>query len=73
MNSGHVHYHDEKDLLGASPSSKDKACIFCALKTIFTQYEVSENKLLMPNVLREALSVRFRLEDKFQLGNMVYF
>jgi hypothetical protein len=43
-------------------------CVFCALKTIFTQYEYSESIVIPPNVLREALSQLYKREKKFQMG-----
>jgi len=46
------------------------ACIFCALKIIFTQYVFGEEDILPPTALRKALSLLFEQESRFQVGNM---
>ncbi|XP_022086919.1 uncharacterized protein LOC110977152 isoform X2 [Acanthaster planci] len=46
------------------------ACIFCALKVLFTQLRYSERQSLPPDALRKALAVAFQDEHRFQLGCM---
>ncbi|XP_074084421.1 ubiquitin carboxyl-terminal hydrolase 53 [Macrotis lagotis] len=46
------------------------ACIFCALKTIFTQFQHSREKALPSDNIRHALAESFRDEQRFQLGFM---
>ncbi|XP_042324988.1 inactive ubiquitin carboxyl-terminal hydrolase 53 [Sceloporus undulatus] len=46
------------------------ACIFCALKTIFTQFQHSREKALPSNNMRHALAESFKDEQRFQLGFM---
>ncbi|XP_041485884.1 uncharacterized protein LOC121432098 isoform X2 [Lytechinus variegatus] len=47
-----------------------KACIFCALKTLFTQLRHSEETVLPPDALRTALASAFKDQLRFQLGCM---
>ncbi|XP_038060447.1 uncharacterized protein LOC119731342 isoform X2 [Patiria miniata] len=47
-----------------------KACIFCALKVLFTQLRYSEKQSLPPDALRKAMAVAFQDEHRFQLGCM---
>ncbi|KAL6077098.1 protein deubiquitination [Balamuthia mandrillaris] len=53
------HYHQD-------PTS----CVFCALKFLFTQYEFSEEAMLPPTALRNALSSSFQDEELFKPGEM---
>ncbi|KAM8940174.1 ubiquitin carboxyl-terminal hydrolase 53 isoform 2-T2 [Pelodytes ibericus] len=46
------------------------ACIFCALKTIFAQFQTSREKVLPSDVMRHALAESFKDEHRFQLGLM---
>ncbi|XP_071808401.1 uncharacterized protein [Asterias amurensis] len=46
------------------------ACIFCALKVLFTQLRYSDRQSLPPDALRRALAVAFKDELRFQLGCM---
>ncbi|XP_069315312.1 inactive ubiquitin carboxyl-terminal hydrolase 53 isoform X2 [Eulemur rufifrons] len=46
------------------------ACIFCALKTIFAQFQHSQEKALPSDNIRHALAESFRDEQRFQLGLM---
>ncbi|XP_023392733.1 inactive ubiquitin carboxyl-terminal hydrolase 53 [Pteropus vampyrus] len=46
------------------------ACIFCALKTIFAQFQHSREKALPSDNVRHALAESFRDEQRFQLGLM---
>ncbi|XP_074129161.1 ubiquitin carboxyl-terminal hydrolase 53 [Sminthopsis crassicaudata] len=46
------------------------ACIFCALKTIFAQFQHSREKALPSDNIRHALAESFRDEQRFQLGFM---
>ncbi|KAG8134667.1 hypothetical protein E2320_007761 [Naja naja] len=46
------------------------ACIFCALKTIFSQFQHSREKALPSNNMRHALAESFKDEQRFQLGFM---
>ncbi|XP_044284385.1 inactive ubiquitin carboxyl-terminal hydrolase 53 [Varanus komodoensis] len=46
------------------------ACIFCALKTIFAQFQHSREKALPSNNMRHALAESFKDEQRFQLGFM---
>uniref|UniRef100_A0A8C8ZHI2 ubiquitinyl hydrolase 1 n=1 Tax=Prolemur simus TaxID=1328070 RepID=A0A8C8ZHI2_PROSS len=47
-----------------------EACIFCALKTIFAQFQRSQEKALPSDNVRHALAESFRDEQRFQLGLM---
>ncbi|XP_013370723.1 PREDICTED: inactive ubiquitin carboxyl-terminal hydrolase 53 [Chinchilla lanigera] len=47
-----------------------EACIFCALKTTFAQFQHSREKALPSDNLRHALAESFRGEQRFQLGLM---
>ncbi|XP_020863949.1 ubiquitin carboxyl-terminal hydrolase 53 [Phascolarctos cinereus] len=47
-----------------------EACIFCALKTIFAQFQHSREKALPSDNIRHALAESFRDEQRFQLGFM---
>ncbi|XP_029115011.1 inactive ubiquitin carboxyl-terminal hydrolase 53 isoform X2 [Scleropages formosus] len=46
------------------------ACIFCALKSIFTQFQHSRERVLPSDNLRHALAETFKDERRFQLGLM---
>ncbi|KAL4640305.1 inactive ubiquitin carboxyl-terminal hydrolase 53-like [Arapaima gigas] len=46
------------------------ACIFCALKNIFTQFQHSRERALPSDNLRHALAETFKDERRFQLGLM---
>lgn len=46
------------------------ACIFCALKTMFAQFQHSREKALPSDNVRHALAESFRDEQRFQLGLM---
>lgn len=46
------------------------ACVFCALKTIFAQFQHSREKALPSDNIRHALAESFRDEQRFQLGRM---
>ncbi|XP_078399345.1 ubiquitin carboxyl-terminal hydrolase 53-like isoform X2 [Cetorhinus maximus] len=46
------------------------ACIFCALKNIFVEFQNSREKALPSDVLRNALAESFKDEHRFQLGLM---
>nr|XP_005006823.1 inactive ubiquitin carboxyl-terminal hydrolase 53 [Cavia porcellus] len=47
-----------------------EACIFCALKTIFAQFQHSREKALPSDNMRHALAESFKDEQRFQLGLM---
>ncbi|XP_075056435.1 ubiquitin carboxyl-terminal hydrolase 53 [Mixophyes fleayi] len=46
------------------------ACIFCALKSIFAQFQTSREKVLPSDAMRHALAESFKDEHRFQLGFM---
>uniref|UniRef100_UPI00398E4999 inactive ubiquitin carboxyl-terminal hydrolase 53-like n=1 Tax=Pristiophorus japonicus TaxID=55135 RepID=UPI00398E4999 len=46
------------------------ACIFCALKNIFVEFQNSREKALPSDALRNALAESFKDEHRFQLGLM---
>ncbi|XP_056136575.1 inactive ubiquitin carboxyl-terminal hydrolase 53 [Lampris incognitus] len=46
------------------------ACIFCALKSIFSQFQQSRERALPSDSLRNALAETFKDEQRFQLGLM---
>ncbi|TRY99991.1 hypothetical protein DNTS_006405, partial [Danionella cerebrum] len=46
------------------------ACIFCALKSIFCQFQQSRERALPSDMLRHALAETFKDEQRFQLGLM---
>lgn len=46
----------------------DETCVFCALKLIFIQYHYGEHHSVSPKGLREALSLIYSLDKRFQLG-----
>ncbi|CAH2300677.1 inactive ubiquitin carboxyl-terminal hydrolase 53 [Pelobates cultripes] len=46
------------------------ACIFCALKSLFTQFQTSREKVLPSDAMRHALAESFKDEHRFQLGLM---
>ncbi|XP_028983185.1 inactive ubiquitin carboxyl-terminal hydrolase 54a isoform X2 [Betta splendens] len=48
----------------------DDSCIFCALKSIFAQFQYSSDKVLPSDALRSALAKTFQDEQRFQLGIM---
>ncbi|XP_069599848.1 inactive ubiquitin carboxyl-terminal hydrolase 53 isoform X1 [Ranitomeya imitator] len=47
-----------------------EACIFCALKSIFSQFQTSREKVLPSDAMRLALAESFKDEHRFQLGLM---
>ncbi|CAM9590236.1 unnamed protein product [Lampetra fluviatilis] len=47
-----------------------EACVFCALKALFSQFESSQRDVLTSDELRRALAETFREEQRFQLGLM---
>ncbi|XP_016430575.1 inactive ubiquitin carboxyl-terminal hydrolase 54-like [Sinocyclocheilus rhinocerous] len=47
-----------------------EACIFCALKSIFCQFQQSGERALPSDTLRHALAETFKDEQRFQLGLM---
>ncbi|KAG9275546.1 inactive ubiquitin carboxyl-terminal hydrolase 54 isoform X1 [Astyanax mexicanus] len=48
----------------------EDSCIFCALKSIFAQFQFSSDKVLPSDALRTALAKTFQDEQRFQLGIM---
>uniref|UniRef100_A0A1A8G8L6 Ubiquitin specific peptidase 53b n=2 Tax=Nothobranchius korthausae TaxID=1143690 RepID=A0A1A8G8L6_9TELE len=46
------------------------ACIFCSLKSIFSQFQQSRERVLPSDSLRNALAETFKNEQRFQLGLM---
>ncbi|XP_017571339.1 inactive ubiquitin carboxyl-terminal hydrolase 54a isoform X1 [Pygocentrus nattereri] len=48
----------------------EDSCIFCALKSIFAQFQFSSEKVLPSDALRTALAKTFQDEQRFQLGIM---
>ncbi|XP_045079650.1 inactive ubiquitin carboxyl-terminal hydrolase 54 [Coregonus clupeaformis] len=48
----------------------EDSCIFCALKSIFAQFQFSSDRVLPSDVLRSALAKTFQDEQRFQLGIM---
>ncbi|XP_075902382.1 inactive ubiquitin carboxyl-terminal hydrolase 54a isoform X2 [Nelusetta ayraudi] len=48
----------------------EDSCIFCALKSIFSQFQYSSEKVLPSDALRSALAKTFQDEQRFQLGIM---
>ncbi|XP_051507677.1 inactive ubiquitin carboxyl-terminal hydrolase 54-like isoform X3 [Myxocyprinus asiaticus] len=48
----------------------EDSCIFCALKSIFVQFQFSSEKVLPSDALRCALAKTFQNEQRFQLGIM---
>ncbi|XP_035387315.1 inactive ubiquitin carboxyl-terminal hydrolase 54a isoform X4 [Electrophorus electricus] len=48
----------------------EDSCIFCALKSIFVQFQFSSEKVLPSDALRTALAKTFQDEQRFQLGIM---
>uniref|UniRef100_A0A669C650 Ubiquitin specific peptidase 54a n=1 Tax=Oreochromis niloticus TaxID=8128 RepID=A0A669C650_ORENI len=48
----------------------EDSCIFCALKSIFAQFQYSSDKVLPSDALRSALAKTFQDEQRFQLGIM---
>ncbi|GAA6101511.1 inactive ubiquitin carboxyl-terminal hydrolase 54a isoform X1 [Tachysurus ichikawai] len=48
----------------------EDSCIFCALKSIFVQFQYSSEKVLPSDALRTALAKTFQDEQRFQLGIM---
>ncbi|XP_064816335.1 inactive ubiquitin carboxyl-terminal hydrolase 54-like isoform X1 [Oncorhynchus masou masou] len=48
----------------------EDSCIFCALKSIFAQFQFSSERVLPSDVLRSALAKTFQDEQRFQLGIM---
>eukprot|EP00743_Colponemidia_sp_Colp-15_P008670 GILK01009438.1.p1 GENE.GILK01009438.1~~GILK01009438.1.p1 ORF type:complete len:456 (+),score=26.12 GILK01009438.1:70-1368(+) len=48
----------------------NRACLFCALKTLFAAYQFSDETNLPPDELRSALSSLFSKDNKFALHRM---
>ncbi|XP_028809873.1 inactive ubiquitin carboxyl-terminal hydrolase 54-like isoform X3 [Denticeps clupeoides] len=48
----------------------EDSCIFCALKSIFAQFQFSSEKVLPSDALRCALAKTFQDKQRFQLGIM---
>ncbi|XP_028278587.1 inactive ubiquitin carboxyl-terminal hydrolase 54a [Parambassis ranga] len=48
----------------------EDSCIFCALKSIFAQFQYSSEKVLPSDALRSALAKTYQDEQRFQLGIM---
>ncbi|KAM9561417.1 ubiquitin carboxyl-terminal hydrolase 54-like isoform 1-T1 [Salvelinus alpinus] len=48
----------------------EDSCIFCALKSIFAQFQFSSERVLPSDMLRSALAKTFQDEQRFQLGIM---
>eukprot|EP01087_Luapelamoeba_hula_P015919 TRINITY_DN4823_c0_g1_i1.p1 TRINITY_DN4823_c0_g1~~TRINITY_DN4823_c0_g1_i1.p1 ORF type:complete len:863 (-),score=74.65 TRINITY_DN4823_c0_g1_i1:81-2669(-) len=49
---------------------KGPSCIFCALKDLFTRYQFSRESVLPPTALRHCLSILYRDEEKFRVGDL---
>eukprot|EP01104_Vermistella_antarctica_P001461 TRINITY_DN1150_c0_g4_i1.p1 TRINITY_DN1150_c0_g4~~TRINITY_DN1150_c0_g4_i1.p1 ORF type:complete len:130 (+),score=21.17 TRINITY_DN1150_c0_g4_i1:158-547(+) len=47
------------------------SCVYCALQTLFSNYEYGDESHLPPKVLRDALDAIYKSEEKFQLGQLV--
>ncbi|KAF7657777.1 hypothetical protein LDENG_00021770 [Lucifuga dentata] len=48
----------------------EDSCVFCALKSIFAQFQFSSERVLPSDALRSALAKTFQDEQRFQLGIM---
>ncbi|XP_061600918.1 LOW QUALITY PROTEIN: inactive ubiquitin carboxyl-terminal hydrolase 54-like [Cololabis saira] len=48
----------------------EESCIFCALKSLFVQFQFSSDQVLPSDHLRSALARTFQDQQKFQLGVM---
>jgi hypothetical protein len=51
-------------------NKQPNACVFCALKVIFTHMEFGEDSSIPPTALRQSLSIAFAKDKRFQLGHM---
>lgn len=48
----------------------DDSCVHCALQAIFKQYKFSEQSVIPPTVLRQALAVLYKDESRFQINRI---
>lgn len=46
---------------------KNNPCVFCALRTIFTNFEFAESSIIPPDALRNAMAELYRDQNRFQL------
>lgn len=54
----------------ADPLDSPESCCFCALKSVFTQYQFSEVDTLPPDSLRTTMANTYTTSGRFQLGEM---
>eukprot|EP00929_Paragymnodinium_shiwhaense_P073641 TRINITY_DN37600_c0_g1_i1.p1 TRINITY_DN37600_c0_g1~~TRINITY_DN37600_c0_g1_i1.p1 ORF type:complete len:659 (+),score=96.81 TRINITY_DN37600_c0_g1_i1:268-1977(+) len=52
------------------PHTSAEECCFCALRSLFVQYQRSQESALPPDVLRKALCHVWNVRGRFQLGEM---
>lgn len=62
------HPHDPAEDDGDEDAAE--SCCYCALKAVFTQFQVAEESSLPPDVLRRALSFVYNARGRFQIGEM---
>jgi len=61
----HKDEHDHSRLPGG-----EEACVFCSLRNLFMNYEFSDDRVLLPEEVRMALSTAYQHSSKFQLHQM---
>mmetsp|Transcript_90814 Transcript_90814/g.256486 ORF Transcript_90814/g.256486 Transcript_90814/m.256486 type:complete len:480 (-) Transcript_90814:99-1538(-) len=62
MAAGAHHHH--------GPNEDPEHCCFCALRLLFSEYQLSQESAFQPDVLRKALSNVYMAQGRFELGAM---
>ena len=63
------HVHSAASGSGTRPAESEHCC-YCALKSLFHEFAVSDRDVLPPDALRKVLSTAYNMQGRFQTGDM---
>ncbi|CAE7201569.1 CCC1, partial [Symbiodinium sp. CCMP2592] len=66
----HTHSHAASSCSAFARLSGNDQCCYCALKSLFHEFAVSDRDVLPPDALRKALSLAYNVQGRFQTGDM---
>ena len=66
----HTHSHAASSYGALARPAGNDHCCYCALKSLFHEFTVSDRDVLPPDALRKALSLAYNAQGRFQSGDM---
>mmetsp|Transcript_72162 Transcript_72162/g.169104 ORF Transcript_72162/g.169104 Transcript_72162/m.169104 type:complete len:420 (-) Transcript_72162:104-1363(-) len=66
----HTHSHAASSCSAFARLAGNDQCCYCALKSLFHEFAVSDRDVLPPDALRKALSLAYTVQGRFQTGDM---